>query len=136
MRADFALHPAPALTQPFTVPADGNPDRRPGRSKRSAGDRLREALVALGDHRGQVLAHQEKAWASITFAGARHTIDLLFAGEEAVAAGEALIAALSEHEFAIPGQLVADATVTEAEHRLLPTPRLAVTCEMLLLEEG
>jgi len=51
-------------------------------------------------------------------------------------ARERFIAALPEHEFAIPGQLVADASVTEAEHRLLPAPRLVVRCELLLLEEG
>ena len=61
---------------------------------------------------------------------------LLFAGEDAVAAGERFIAALPDHEFALAGQLVADATVTEVEHRLLPSPRLIVTCEVLLLEEG
>lgn len=104
--------------------------------RRSSGDRLREALLALADHRGQILSHTERAWASITFAGARHTVAMLFAGQEAVDAGERFIEALPEHEFAIPQQLVADATITEAEHRLLPTPRLVVTCEILMLEEG
>jgi hypothetical protein len=83
-----------------------------------------------------VLSHRERAWASITFAGARHTLTLLFAGEDAVAAGEAFIAALPEHEFRVPGQLVAEASVTEVEHRLLPAPRLVVECELLVLEEG
>lgn len=105
-------------------------------SRRSAADRLRVALEELGDYRGQVLSHREKAWASITFAGARHSVAMLFAGEDAVEAGERFIAALPDHEFAIPGQIVADATVTEAYHRLLPAPRLVVTCELLLLEEG
>lgn len=105
-------------------------------SRRTTGDRLRVALEALGDYRGQVLSHREKAWASITFAGARHTVALLFAGKDAVEAGERFIAALPDHEFAIPGQIVADAAVTEADHRLLPAPRLVVSCELLLLEEG
>ena len=111
------------------------PARRPSPSRRSTGDRLRDALLALGDYRAQVLSHSEKAWASITFAGARHSVALLFAGEEAVEAGEAFIAGLPEHEFALPGHLVADATITEVEHRLLPHPRLVVQCELLLLEE-
>lgn len=110
--------------------------RRPAPPRRSSGDRLREALLGLGDFRGQVLAHSEKAWASITFAGARHHLTLLFAGEAAVAAGERFIAELPDHEFAIPGQLVADAAVTEVEQRLLPHPRLVVQCELLLLEEA
>lgn len=110
--------------------------RRPRPSRRTAGDRLRTALETLGDFRGQVLEHREKAWASITFAGTRHSLTMLFAGEEAVEAGEHFIAELPEHEFAIPGQLVADATVTGTEHRLLPSPRLVVECELLLLEDA
>lgn len=105
-------------------------------SRRTVGDRLRVALEKLGAYRGQILSHREKAWASITFAGARHTVILLFAGEEAVEAGERFISALPDHEFAIPGQIVADAAITEADHRLLPAPRLVVTGELLLLEEG
>lgn len=132
MRAEFPA--APSAVGPL---ARGlHPTRRAAPAKRSPADRAREAVLALGDHHGQLIAHTEKAWASITFAGARHTFALLFAGAEAVEAGERLIAALPDHEFAIPGQLVADATVTEAEHRLLPTPRLVVRCELLLLEES
>jgi hypothetical protein len=124
---------APSLR---TAPAFDPPARRPASARRSTGDRLREALLALGDFRGEVITHTEKAWASITFSGSRHSLALLFAGEEAVEAGERFIAGLPDHEFAIAGQLVADATVTEAEHRLLPTARLVVQCELLLLEEG
>lgn len=118
----------------FVDPAP--PMRRAAQPRRSTGERLRGALLGLGDFQGQVLSHSEKAWASITFAGARHSLALLFAGDEAVRAGEAFIAALPEHEFALPGQLVADAAITEVEHRLLPHPRLVVQCELLLLEEG
>ena len=109
---------------------------RAPRIRRTAADRLREAVLALAQHRGQLIEHHEKPWASITFAGARHTLSLLFMGDDAVAAGEELLAALPDHEFAIPGQLVADANVTSVEHRLLPTARLAITCELLLLEDA
>jgi len=109
---------------------------RPPRARRTAADRLREALLLLAEHRAQLLDHRETPWASITFAGARHRLILLFAGAEAVAAGENFVATLPEHEFAIPGQLVADATVSACEQRLLPSPRLVVTCELLLLDEG
>ena len=109
--------------------------RKP-RIRRTSRDRLREAVLKLCDHQGQIVEYREKPWASITFAGARHTLALLFLGEEAVAAGENFVAALPDHEFAIPGQLVADAVVLECEQRMLPTPRLAVTCEILLLEDA
>lgn len=134
MHADSAAARAASLPAPH--PGYDPPRRRPAAPQRSTADRLREALLALGDFRGQVLTHTEKAWASITFSGARHSLTLLFAGEQAVEAGERFIAALPDHEFALPGQLVADAAVTEAEHRLLPHPRLVVQCELLLLEEG
>lgn len=137
MHANLAAAPAcPLAVRPAPDAPRLRSTRRPAPPRRSTGDRLREALLALGDFRGQVITHSEKAWGSITFSGARHTLALLFAGEEAVEAGERFIAALPEHEFALPGQLVADASITEAEHRLLPHPRLVVQCELLLLEEG
>jgi hypothetical protein len=36
----------------------------------------------------------------------------------------------------LPGQLVADAAVTAVDHRLAPEPRLTVSVELLLLDEG
>ena len=97
--------------------------------------RLREALFALAKGQAAIVSHEEKSWASVTFAGARHGIELLFEGAEAVQAGELFIALLPEHQFAIPRQLVADAGVTAVDHRLDP-PRMTVSCELLLLEEG
>ena len=93
------------------------------------------ALIALGEEQATLVSHSEKAWASITFAGARHRFVLEFAGTGAVEAGECFIAFLPEHEFAIPGQLVADAAVTAVDHTAQP-PLMRVTCELLLLEEG
>lgn len=133
MRADaHTSHVAAPHPAPHRLAAHGPRTRL----ARSSGDRLRDALLTLGEYHGAVLAHREKAWASITFAGARHTLVLLFLGEAATAAGERFIAALPDHEFAIPGQIVADAAIVEADHQLLPTPRLVVTCELLLVEEG
>ena len=106
------------------------------RARRTSADRLRDAILALSDHRAQVIAQSERSWASITFAGARHVFTLIFVGEEAVEAGERFVANLPEHEFALSGHLVADATVSEVEHRMVPSPRMIVTCEVLMLEEG
>ncbi len=108
---------------------------RAARTRREPRSRLREALIELAQGQATILAHDEKSWASITFAGARHRVELAFEGADAVGAGELFIALLPEHEFAIPGQLVADAAVTAVDHRLEP-PLLKVTCELLLLEEG
>ena len=97
---------------------------------------LRAALVILAEGHAQVVRQSERAWASITFEGTRHTVELSFAGSTACEAGERLIAALPDHEFALPGQLVADATVTKVDHRFGAMERLEVTAVLLLLEEG
>ncbi len=105
------------------------------RPRRSLGDRVRAALGKLAAGRGIILSHEEKAWASITFSGSRHEVALKFTGIDAVMAGEDLIERLPDHEFAIPGHLVADAAVTAVDHRFGPEERLTVTCVLLLLEE-
>lgn len=105
------------------------------RIRREPRIRLREALFTLAKGQATIVRHDEKSWASITFAGTRHRLDLVFDGAEAVEAGELFMVFLPEHEFEIPGQLVADATVTAVDHRREP-PRLQVSCELLLLEEG
>jgi len=97
---------------------------------------LLSALMALAQGKAELLRHAERAWASVTFSGTRHTVLLAFTGTEAVAIGESFIDALPEHEFAIPRQLVADAAVIAVEHTALPEPRLEVTAELLLLEDG
>ncbi|MDN3644934.1 hypothetical protein QWY75_01795 [Pontixanthobacter aestiaquae] len=112
------------------------PIRPARRSRRTSGERLRLALAELCGGFGEITQHDEKAWASITFSGARHTLRLNFEGADAVKAGENFVAILPEHEFAIPGQLVADATITSVEHALLPEPRMLVECELLLLVDA
>jgi hypothetical protein len=102
--------------------------RRPWRA-------LLAAVTELAGGKAELLRHVERPWASVTFSGTRHTISLAFTGSEAVAAGERFIAALPEHEFAIPRQLVADAAVVAATHEMLPEPKLTIEVEMLLLEE-
>ena len=97
-------------------------------------NRLRETLRELAGGEATILSHHEKSWASVTFAGARHHLELEFEGAGAVDAGEMFVVFLPEHEFDIPRHLVADAVVTAVEHRLDP-PRMMVSCELLLLEE-
>ena len=46
-----------------------------------------------------------------------------------------MIAALPDHEFTIPRQLVADATIIAVESTLLPAPEMTVSCQLLLLED-
>ena len=108
---------------------------RPRKVRADPANRLLGALQELAGGQGIVLRHEERAWASITFSGARHTVTLRFAGDAAVAAGELFIAALPDHEFAISRRLVADAAVVAARHVLLPEPALEVDCAILMLDE-
>lgn len=98
--------------------------------------RLLDAVLRLGGEQARLLRHAERPWASATFAGTRHTVALCFAGAGAQAAGEAFIAALPEHEFAIRGHLVADAAITSVDHVLLPEVMLTVEAELLLLDDA
>ena len=104
--------------------------------RRGTGARLVAELLALADGHGELLEHRQRAWASVTFSGTRHEIALRFAGEDAVAAGERLIAEAGEHEFAVPGQLVADVAVVAVDSMLLPEPATTVRLEVLTLEES
>lgn len=96
--------------------------------------RLLSQVLQLAGNEAEFLRHAEKPWASATFSGARHTIVLAFEGLAASENGEVFIAALPEHEFSFPRYLVADAAIVSVEHRQLPTVRLEVEFELLLLE--
>ena len=124
------------LFDPDVETKSAQPRARRYRPKRTTGDRVREALLMLAEGRANLLSHEEKAWSSITFTGTRHEVVLDFDGHEAVEVGEEFIAALPDHEFTIPGQLVADATVRDVDHRFGTTERMQVTAVLLLLEES
>lgn len=113
-----------------------DPIRPTRRTARRPWLQLIEAVMALAGGRADLVRHTERSWASVTFAGTRHTLVLAFAGTETVEAGEHFVAALPNHEFTIPRQLVADATVVSVEHTLLPEPKLVVEVELLLLEDA
>lgn len=102
---------------------------------RGTGARLVAELMALADGYGTLLEHRQRGWASVTFNGTRHELAFRFEGEQAVAGGEVLIAALSEHEFTIPRQLVADAVVVAVNHAMIPAPLMEIRCEVLMLDE-
>lgn len=104
--------------------------------RRSPWLHLLGAVLELGRGKAELIRHSEQAWASATFSGARHTILIGFSGHDGVAAGEALIDALPEHEFTLPRQIVADAAVIAVEHTALPEPQLSVEIALLLLDDG
>jgi hypothetical protein len=112
-----------------------DPPRQPRGPRPTTSERVREALQALAGGHARIEGHDARSWASVTFAGTRHRLDLTFEGAEAIEAGESFIAFLPEHEFAIPRQLVADAAVTSVDHRIGDRPWMRVRIELLLLDE-
>ncbi len=96
---------------------------------------LLSAVLELAGGQAEFLRHTERPWSSVTFSGTRHLIGLRFTGAQAIAAGEAFITALPEHEFAIPSQLVAEAAITAVDHEIGAAPVLTLQAELLLLEE-
>jgi len=96
---------------------------------------LLSAVLQLAGGKAELLRHSERPWTSVTFSGSHNTIALNFSGLEAIAMGEAFIAALPDHEFTLPRQIVADASVVAVDHAVSPEARLMVEVELLLLEE-
>ncbi|MDE2620220.1 MAG: hypothetical protein KGL54_08665 [Sphingomonadales bacterium] len=108
----------------------------PRRTGPQAWQPLLRSLLALAEGQAELVAHREREWASATFSGTRHSVDLAFRGCAGVAAAERFIAALPDHEFTLPGALVADAAVIAVDHQTLPEPALTLTCELLLLADA
>ncbi len=108
-------------------------DPRIGRGVR-ASEKLVEQIIALADGHGAVIVHSERAWASATFQGTRHRLMIAYAGNAAFAAGSAMIDALPEHEFNIPGQIVADAQTVRTEKKL-DEVLMVTEIALLLLED-
>ena len=99
-----------------------------------AGNALIGELVALAAGHGELIAHEERSWASVTFKGVRHRVTIAFEGQAAIDGAYALEAALPEHEFAIPGWLVADAKMVAVNMRFGSRLRAEMTAELLLVE--
>ena len=93
------------------------------------------ATLSLAGGHAELLRHSEQPWASATFSGTRHSVLLQFTGDAGAAAAEHLIEVLPEHEFFLPGKLVADAAVTSVEQTVGADARVLVEAELLLLDD-
>jgi hypothetical protein len=91
------------------------------------GTRLARAIVA-GAPGVVVTGRGAVPWASVTFAGARHTVMLEAPATPAV---ERWLADLPEAEFSLPGHLVADIAIVAMS---ATAERLSVTIEALTVE--
>lgn len=87
---------------------------------RDPGSLLTRQLAALAGDHARVTLKRERPWASITFAGTRHSFAIDWEGMPEPDEIQKLANALPDHEFAIPDHFVADILVTEqSEMRLL-----------------
>jgi hypothetical protein len=128
----FPALPFECKSEPEAKPANAPHPR----VRISPGERLLRAVLALAGPDADLMEHSEAPWASVTFAGTRHTIVLRYQGWEACDAAEAMMAALPEHEFTIARTLVADAAVVRLDQVLLPEPAMTVELALLLLDDA
>lgn len=77
-------------------------------------------IEAMTGDRASVALTRERPWASITFAGTRHSFAVQWGGTAGTNDMKALAKTLPDHDFVVPGYFVADVLVTEqSELRLL-----------------
>ena len=72
---------------------------------------IHTVLDICGDGSELVGAH-EREWASATFSGARHSLDLMIPANDERGALPDAVARLPDHEFDLVGEIVADCAVT------------------------
>jgi hypothetical protein len=58
---------------------------------------------------------ESEAWASATFAGARHQLDVRIEGDRAIMAAAGIAGRLGEAELLVPGAIVADVALVHQE---------------------
>jgi hypothetical protein len=81
------------------------------------GDAHRLLLRAIGervaaDGPAEIVSARSEPWASATFSGARHSLQLRFDGSDAADRASRLTGELDGIEFNLPGHLVADIALT------------------------
>jgi hypothetical protein len=74
---------------------------------------LRALLNRAGVERDRILLSDFRSvdWQSLTFSGERHEIALRIPGPGAAEVGRRIADGLAEHEFALPGHVVADIAI-------------------------
>ena len=80
-------------------------------NRRGAGERLARALCAAFEALGveaECQSLSNRSWTSITFAGERHALRLIVAGERAGAAADDFLAGLADREVDLDGHLLVD----------------------------
>jgi hypothetical protein len=103
---------------------------------RDAATGLIKALMELSDGSAQLIQHRGSSWASATFTGMRHIMELMFEGNEAIGKGDHIAEIIAEHEFMIAGHIVADIAIAEMFRRQEGDPVLTMKIEALTVEDS
>ncbi|MEQ1548291.1 MAG: hypothetical protein ABL918_06520 [Chakrabartia sp.] len=78
---------------------------------------LGKALLAkLGQGGVEIRSSSSRAWASVTFSGARHIFTLTLTGSEATKRAQEFAGSITWEEFEVARHLVADIIVTHADY--------------------
>jgi hypothetical protein len=101
------------------------PITKPPRTSATATALIQQVLHLLGPN-AELVGAREREWASVSFAGARHSIDVRVRHDVGDVRPLAMLMALSDVEFTLLGEIVADCSVTHdrgvgnaADHRWL-----------------
>ena len=95
---------------------------------RATSTALIRQLLTLCGNGAELVGAQEREWASATFAGARHIVDLL------MPAGDlGRLATLPDHEFTLAGEIVADCSVAIGRCESDGADRQPVRVELLTI---
>ncbi len=97
---------------------------------------LLSGVLGLAGPGAELLRHSEKPWSSATFSGSRHVVALEFRGDAGLAAAEAFMEALPEHDFALSRHKIAEACIGAVEQTMQPQPCITVEAQFLLVEDA
>lgn len=93
---------------------------------------IRTVMGGLGPD-ATLLRADEREWASATFSGARHGIDLAIRLSASDAPPPRFLADLPELEFDLPGEIVADCSVTLSQRERISDGTWQLPCRIELL---
>ncbi len=79
---------------------------------RRTAERLVAEVLALAGPGAELASATEREWASVTFSGARHRIELALPASDPDAPLPPALARIGDHEFDLGGEIVADCAVT------------------------
>lgn len=102
----------------------------------AAGEEMKRAIAVAFVGLGGILelgALRSRPWASITFSGERHVLDLRLRGPGARAAMDIFLTGLTEREFALRGHVLVDIAACE---RVDEADMVHLTLEALTVAEN